>query len=260
MSYDTNGDGMDDELQDYTTTEIEHVETFGDDEGYALKSCSGVTVLEDGGLIMIGSRDFYDDTLVKIGPEGTIVWNYTDPYSPFDGFVDVDCGPDGRIYASNYYKYDPTDSIGVWVLNPNGTSNSTLQFPDFVEGVPNAFWVKSLALDDEGNLYTLSTSDRGFEHIGYPIQAGVHLVKFHPNGTAADMYSFPSGSTNPFPGGIESFPDGNWRGTLDIDSKGNLFITDPSRDRVLIFDRDYDLQLVWDMTQFGEVKDLQIDD
>ncbi len=260
MSYDTNGDGMDDELQDYTTTEIEHVETFGDDEGYALKSCSGVTVLEDGGLIMIGSRDFEDDTLVKIGTDSGIVWNYTDPYSPFDGFVDVDCGPDGRIYASNYYAYDPTDSIGVWILNPNGTYNTTLQFPDFVEGVPNAFWVKSLALDDDGNLYTLSTSDRGFEHIGYPIQAGAHLVKFYPNGTVADMYSFPSGSTNPFPGGIESFPDGNWRGTLDIDSKGNLFITDPTRDRVLIFDCDYELQLVWDMTQFGEVKDLQIDD
>ncbi|MCU0798171.1 MAG: hypothetical protein MUC62_00670 [Candidatus Thermoplasmatota archaeon] len=260
MSYDTNGDGMDDELQDYTTTEIEHVETIGDDDGYALKSCYGVTVLEDGGLIMIGTKDFKDDTLVKIGPEGAIVWNYTDPYSPFDGFVDVDCGPDGRIYASNYYNYDPTDSIGVWVLNPNGTYNSTLLFPDFVVGVPNAFWVKSLALDDEGNLYTLSTSDRGFEHIGYPIQAGVHLVKFYPNGTVADMYSFPSGSTNPFPGGIESFPDGNWRGTLDIDSKGNMFITDPSRDRVLIFDREYNLQLVWDMTQFGEVKDLQIDD
>ncbi|MDG6224923.1 MAG: hypothetical protein QCI82_05350 [Candidatus Thermoplasmatota archaeon] len=237
MSSDTDGDGIKDEILDYTTTEIEYVDTFGDDDGLDLLTAKSVSVLDDGSLVLIGKDD---DTICRIGSEGETIWNYTDPSlsSEYEKFNDVRGGPDGRIYASVDSMMNP----GVLVLNANGTFNSTYPVRDATE-------IKGLAVDDEGCVYTLSTFDL----------SGVYLVKFHPNGTVAHENSFPTGSEN-FPGGIRSFPSFYWNGELDIDSKGKLYITDPTTDRILVFNKHLDLSYVWDVSQFGLVRDIRIDD
>jgi len=226
MSKDTNGDGIIDELLDYSTTEMEYVDTIGGSgEFYQIYD---LALDGDGNIVIVGGKNA---TVTEIGPDGKAIWEFVNPegsgYNNY--FRHVEVGPDGRIYAST--------PGSVYVMNGNGSYNSTIDLEP-------AFLAETLFVDVNGIICAMGTID----------SFGVHLIRIYPNGTMVWEHSFQCGDLE-----SEGFPITNWKGSAAMNSKGEYLITDPTRDRILVFDRDYNWIKTWDMGLFGVLRDIWID-
>ncbi len=232
-SYDTDGNGIQDELIGYTLTDITYFDAIGSEDGIDIDAIGDIEVDQDGNLYVI-DREYR--TILKISPEGDLEWTYSDLETPVYGGVRcIDIGPDGMIYAAVTLEFGY--NYGIQVIHPNGTLNRS-----FNVNAPE--WVDEIALDEEGFIYVFSSTD-GVEPT---------FTKIHPNGTTVKKIIFNRGDG---PGEFKL----DWKHSIDVDSRGNIYITDPGNYRIQGFDKEFNLlPMNWQVPQFGIVRDMWIDD
>ncbi len=232
ISADTDGNGIADELVDYTTSDMEYIDTIGDDEPYGIPDCVDIVCDSDGNMYMISG---FNDSVIKLGPDGELIWEYHN--ESLYNLKSLAIGPDGKIYVGRYHAFDYPDVNVIFILEANGTLNGTWHDHDRTDFSD----AMALATDDAGNVYSF-----GYADIVCPF-----LVKFASNGTVLLSNEYPTGD---LPGQFLVGDDNS----IDIDSKGRIYVLDPGNHRIQVFDQDFNLSWVWEISEFGTATDIWI--
>ncbi|MGA1849083.1 MAG: hypothetical protein ACMUHB_07055, partial [Thermoplasmatota archaeon] len=233
ISSDTDGNGIKDEIVDYSTSEMEYVDTLGDDEPFGIPDCVDMVCDPDGNLYLISS---FNDSVIKLGPDGELIWEFHD--DTLYNLRSLAIGPSGKIYVGRYHAWDYPDNRPMFILEANGTVNGTISIQDRTDFGD----VTALATDDAGDLYAF-----GYGDIVCPL-----LVKFSENGTYLSMKEYYTGD---LPGQFVVSYDNS----IDIDSKGRIYVLDTDNHRIQVFDQDLNLSLVLEISEYDTPTDIWID-
>ncbi|MGA1793706.1 MAG: PKD domain-containing protein [Thermoplasmatota archaeon] len=237
-SRDTDGDGNDDELLDYYTTEIEFDASF-EYTGYVGPIDNMVYFYDDdiavdrwGNIYLVNGNS----SLTKLDTNGSFMQEFNEGYG-FKSLSSLDIDDEGYIFVGDIKGY--YNQTIVYLLNPDGTLNNSWGEQDLWEA-------KEIDVDIQGDIHVLGVGE-GEDY---------WLVEFARNGTVLSKTLFLSGSQG---GEIEYYPEG-----LAVDSRGYRYISDTVSDRIYIVDPDGNITYIWEdpgtgIGQFTAPKDIYID-
>ncbi|MGA1822911.1 MAG: hypothetical protein ACMUIG_10330 [Thermoplasmatota archaeon] len=233
ISSDTDGNGIIDEIVDYSTSEMDHVDTIGDDEPFGIPDCVDMVCDKDGNMYVISG---FNDSVIKLGPDGEFLWEYHD--ESLNNMRSLAIGPDGKIYVGRYHAWGYPDPKTIFILEANGTLNGTWHDPDRTDFGD----AMAMAVDDAGHIYSF----------GYADSICPFMVKFSQNGTVLRSREYFTGDQ---PGQFVVGSDNS----IDVDSRGRIYVLDPGNHRIQVFDQEFNLSWVWDISEFGTATDIWID-
>ena len=229
LSKDTNGDGIQDTMRDYTITEFDLKRRHADEGVYM----NDVVVDEEGYMYATAVDGSWNGLVLKFDPNGTRIDSWT-----LGGLVDE---PKGIAMD---------DDGNLWICNPWSIDNAIIKFDR--DGTVIDTWAESyspeflvgpqfLAFDGEGYVY-ITTQELG------------QVEKFAPNGTFIKSWGgFGTGD------GLFSDPKG-----IAVDEDGYVYVVDNSLERVQKFDSDGNFIRKWGSHgvapgQFREPMDIVVD-
>ena len=233
-----------------------------------------VATAPDGSIYLVDSRN---SRIVHFDEQGIFInaWggygNVTDGNALGGLFNDpwgIAVGPDGLVYVADTWNHR------IQVFNPEGEFLRMWSAFD-ISGVLDGFWgPRGIAVDENNHVFV---TDTGKQRVVIFDTDGNYLSQFggigledgkmdEPVGIAVsedglvyivDTWNYRIQVFAPSDSGLDYFPVNSWdveawksdsldnKPFLDLDADGNVYVTDPDRGRVLVFDGDGNFKNLW---------------
>lgn len=233
-----------------------------------------IATAADGSLYLVDSRNsrivHFDENGIFINAWGSF-GNVTDGNTPGGLFNDpwgIAVGPDGLVYVADTWNHR------IQVFNPDGEFLRMWSAFD-INGVLDGFWgPRGIVVDENNHVFV---TDTGKQRVVIFDAEGNYLSQFggigleegkmdEPVGIAvsedgliyiADTWNYRIQVFAPSDSGLDYYPVNSWdveawksdsldnKPFLALDGDRNVFVTDPDRGRVLVFDGDGNFKNLW---------------